>query len=125
MASLVRDLHAARDMNYRNLDVYRKAVRFLPLASRIAAALPPHYAALADQIRRASLSISLNIAEGSGKTTGPDQRRFYAMARGSAMECGAVIDACIALSLMREDRAKDANEILESVVRMLSKMCRE
>src|SRR6266511_4059650 len=122
---LVRQLQTARPMNYRNLDVYQLAVRFLPIAAETASGLPRKYSALADQIRRASLSISLNIAEGSGKTTGPDQRRFYAMARGSAMECGAVIDACIALSLMREDRAKDANEILESVVRMLSKMCRE
>ncbi len=56
-------------MNFRNLDVYQRAIRFLPLASEIASALPPKQAALADQIRRASLSISLNIAEGSGKTT--------------------------------------------------------
>ncbi len=124
MASLVRDLHAARDMNYRNLDVYRKAVRFLPLASRIAAALPPPYAALADQVRRASLSVVLNIAEGSGKTSGPDQRRFYAMARGSAMECGAIVDACMSLNLVDPSAAKDGDDILSGVVQMLSKMCR-
>ncbi len=122
---LVRDLHGRTSMNYRNLDVYRLAVRFLPIAAETASGLPRKYAALGDQVRRASLSISLNIAEGSGKTTGPDQRRFYAMARGSAMECGAVIDACIALNMIGPDRAKDANDLLSSVVRMLSKMCRE
>ena len=121
---VVHRVQTTRRMNFRNLDVYQRAIRFLPLASEIASALPPKQAALADQIRRASLSISLNIAEGSGKTTGPDQRRFYAMARGSAMECGAVIDACVALNLIGADRAKDANELLESAVRMLSKMCR-
>ncbi len=82
---LVRNLHCRLSMNYRNLDVYRLAVRFLPIAAETASVFPRKYAALGDQIRRASLSISLNIAEGSGKTTGPDQRRFYAMARGSAM----------------------------------------
>jgi len=68
-------------VNFRNLDVYQVAVRFLPLAANIADSLPPRYAGLADQLHRASLSIPLNIAEGSGKSTGPDQRRFYTIAR--------------------------------------------
>jgi four helix bundle protein len=53
--------------------------------------VPQRHAALAAELRRASLSMPLNIAQGSGRTTGPDQRRFYAMARGSAMECVAIM----------------------------------
>jgi four helix bundle protein len=112
-------------MNFRDLIVYQQAVQVIPVAEQIASALPHVHASLADQIRRASVSIPLNIAEGSGKTTRPDQRRFYAMARGSAMECGAIVDACAALELVRTDRAAAANDLLASVVRMLSKMCRE
>ena len=112
-------------MNFRSLIVYQQAVQILPIASEIASALPQAHASLADQIRRASISIPLNIAEGSGKTTRPDQRRFFAMARGSAMECAAIVDACVALKLFREDRAADVNDLLASVVRMLSKLCRE
>jgi four helix bundle protein len=111
-------------MNFRKLDVYQTAVRFLPLAVGIADHLPPRYAAMADQLRRASLSIPLNIAEGSGKSTGPDQRRFYAIARGSAMECAAIIDACCALALIEQPQAQEADQLLLSAVRMLSKMCR-
>lgn len=85
---------------------------------------PPRYAAMADELRRASLSIPLNIAEGSGKSTGPDQRRFYAIARGSAMECAAIIDVCQALSLLDQSRAQEADQLLLCAVRMLSKMCR-
>jgi four helix bundle protein len=110
-------------MNFRKLDVYQAAVRFLPLAVAIADHLPPRYAAMADQLRRASLSISLNIAEGSGKNSGPDQRRFYAISRGSAMECAAIIDACCALNLIEQPHAQEADQLLISIVRMLSKMC--
>jgi hypothetical protein len=34
----------------------------------------------------------LNIAEGAGQRSRPQKRRFYAIARGSAMECAAVLD---------------------------------
>ena len=110
-------------MNFRKLDVYQVAVRFLPLAATIADSLPPRSANLADQLHRASLSIPLNIAEGSGKRPGPDQRRFYAIARGSAMECAAILDACTALALIEQPRAEEADQLLLSTVRMLSKMC--
>jgi four helix bundle protein len=111
-------------VNFRKLDVYQVAVRFLPVAAQVADGLPRHYTGLADQLRRASLSIPLNIAEGSGKRTGPDQRRHYAIARGSAMECAAVIDACVALAAIEEAHAEEANRLLTSAINMLSRRCR-
>ncbi len=112
-------------MNFRKLEVYQEAVRFLPMAAEIADALPPRYSGLADQVRRASVSIPMNIAEGSGKRTAVDGRRYYAIARGSAMECGAVIDACLALKLIDGAVGEAADGVLGAVVRMLSKMCLE
>lgn len=47
---------------------------------------------LRDQLLRASSSIALNTAEGSGKRTAPDQRRFYGMALGSLRECEAILE---------------------------------
>ena len=109
-------------VNFRKLDVYQAAVRFLPLAVGIADSLPPRYASLGDQLRRASISIPLNIAEGSGKSTRPDQRRFYAIARGSAMECAAILDACSVLRPLEKPKAEEADQLLLSTIRMFSKM---
>jgi len=50
--------------------------------------LPSH---LRDQLLRASLSIVLNLAEGSGKPTLKDKRRFYAIALGSCRETQALL----------------------------------
>jgi four helix bundle protein len=121
---LVHGLHPPGRMNYRSLDVYQKSVRFLPIAAQLADGLPPQYGGLADQVRRASLSVVQNIAEGSGKTSVADQRRFYAIARGSAMECAAIVDACLALKLADRSVADEADGLLTAVVQMLSKMCR-
>ena len=64
-------------VNFRKLNVYQFAIRFLPMANELAANIPRPHSSLADQLRRAALSIPLNIAEGSGKTSDADQRRFY------------------------------------------------
>ncbi|HUC07152.1 MAG TPA: four helix bundle protein, partial [Solirubrobacterales bacterium] len=53
-----------------------------------------------DQLRRAALSIPLNIAEASGRTGKAEAARTYAIARGSAMECAAVMDALKLLKLV-------------------------
>src|SRR5262245_18698219 len=80
---------------FQRLDAYRCAAEFLAWASPVAEAVPRGWS-LSDQLRRAALSIPLNIAEGSGKH-GRDGRRFYMIARGSALECAAILDALEAL----------------------------
>ena len=47
---------------------------------------------ITDQLRRASLSISLNIAEGYGRFHKADKRNFYVTARASVYECVAALD---------------------------------
>jgi four helix bundle protein len=57
---------------------------------------------MADQLKRASLSIPLNIAEGYGKRGSDDGARLHDIARGSAHECGALLDAGKVLKLADE-----------------------
>jgi four helix bundle protein len=111
---------------FQKLDVYRCAVTFLGVSSTLAERVPRGHSALADQLRRAALSVPLNIAEGSGKGTMEDReaRRFYAIARGSALECAAIVDALEALRFVLADEATRARELLERVVSMLTRMAR-
>lgn len=76
---------------------------------------------IADQLKRAALSIPLNIAEGTGRFE-KDERRFYTSARGSALECAAVLDAMEALQLVDTEKLSDSRELLVRIVSMLTKM---
>src|SRR5690606_31072881 len=46
---------------------------------------------VADQLKRACISIALNLAEGVGRMTSADKKHFYIMARGSVNECVALL----------------------------------
>ena len=77
-------------MSYEKLHVYQCSIDFLGISNQILERLPAGHSVSRDQLKRASISIPLNIGEGAGKRTKAD--RYFTSARGSAMECGAVID---------------------------------
>ena len=62
-------------LEHERLDVYRAALAFDALASK--AAPRRGHRVLRDQLDRASTGIVLCIAEGAGRRSGPDKRRFY------------------------------------------------
>ena len=61
---------------------------------------------LKDQLKRAATSIMLNIAEGTGRWGPKDKRRFFSIARGSALECMAVFDIIEDLELLTFEEAE-------------------
>jgi four helix bundle protein len=77
-----------------------------------------------DQLRRASFSIMLNIAEGSGRFTKPDKRNFYIIARGSAFECVAVFDYLRDVESIDEQSFRSFYESLEEISKILYALIR-
>ena len=110
-------------LDHERLDVYRIAIEFVSVSMRIHESMPKGNATLVDQLKRASFSIPLNIAEGSGKRSSVDKQRYYAIARGSAMECGAILDVAKALGLIETDTQARGKKLLVRIVSMLTKMC--
>ena len=76
-----------------------------------------------DQLRRAAISVSLNIAEGSGKNTNSQQYHCYSIARAEDMECAAVMDILECMRILDAKSAEQAKELLENVVAILSAVC--
>ena len=110
---------------HEKFGAYKYAIEFAALASDIIEKVPPGYGKLIDQLRRAAISVPLNIAEGSGKTTESHKRQHYAIARGEAMECAAIVDVLLCLRMIECSTAQCAKELLKKVAAILSSVCRK
>ena len=111
-------------LSHEKLDAYQVAIEFFAFSAELLETFPKGHSALADQLRRGSLSIPLNTAEAVGKATRADSSRFFAIARGSALECVAILDACAILGLVDTDKKNRGKHLLMREVSMLSKLCR-
>ena len=108
-------------MTHQQLEVYKLSILVVKSFRSVLGKMPRGFGKMQDQIKRASTSIPLNIAEGTGKLTVQDKKKFYAIARGSAQECLAILDVIDALEI-KIDETKETRPRLESITKMLSKL---
>ncbi len=73
-----------------------------------------------DQLKRASLSIVLNIAEGAGKFSKNDKKNFYVISKGSVNECVAIIRILRIEKLITDKLFNDIYSDLLEIAKMLS-----
>lgn len=107
--------------NFEKLDVWQKAIDFADLIYNKTRAFPPDERfGLTNQLRRAAVSISSNIAEGSSRSSKGDFARFVEIATGSVFE--VVSQAFIAQrqSLLNENEFRQIYTDAEELSRMLS-----
>jgi four helix bundle protein len=105
--------------DFQKLDCYRVALEFNALVPRL---VPRGHRELRDQLTRASLSIILNCAESAGRTSPADKARFVSIARGSAMECAAIIDVLLSSAITAIGLCREARVLLIRCVQMLTKL---
>lgn len=108
--------------DFEKLEVYNKAKAFNIIVYRYLQEHVEISNSIKDQLRRASLSIMLNIAEGSSRFSKADRKNFFVIARGSAFECAAVFDFLITQHLITEELYKEFYGNLEELSKMLFAM---
>ncbi|HZD59773.1 MAG TPA: four helix bundle protein, partial [Anaerolineae bacterium] len=90
---------------FENLEVYKKAIGFAKDVQLICKDIKRGNYVLVDQLQRAALSISTNIAEGNGRWHKKDRAHFFIIARGSAFECAPLLEICSELELIPNSSA--------------------
>jgi four helix bundle protein len=105
---------------FENLQVYQKAVDFADQIAARTENFPRGYYFLTDQLNRAALSIATNLAEGNGRFTKADRKKFFTIARGSVQECVPLLEICRRRELIQAGDHNDFKDDLDEISRMLS-----
>ena len=80
-------------LNHQKLDVYTHSRSFVLECYKLTKTLPgDEKFGMISQIRRAALSVHLNIAEGASRKSETERKRFYEISRGSIIEIDAAFD---------------------------------
>lgn len=102
------------------LQVYQKALDFAEQTSKLCESFPKGTYYLTDQLNRAALSISLNIAEGNGRFHKAERRNFFYIARGSCHECVPILEICYRRRFITEQNHKQLKSNLVQISSMIT-----
>ena len=109
--------------NFEKLEVYKRAIDFIDLVFGITDKFSYKLqSSLGDQLRRASLSIANNIAEGSDKVSSKDKRNFYSYSLNSARECIPMFTICAKQDLIKDQEHDKLREDCTVICKMLRKL---
>ena len=109
---------------FRELEIYRRSYAAAKAVYEMVKKYPNYeiQSGIADQMRRASLSIPMNIAEGYAKNASQtDFRRFLLMALGSANEMQVLLDFSKDVGYLQAETHAKAIAEYEEICKMLSK----
>lgn len=113
------------DKGFESLEFYKDSLRLLKAAYRLADGLPDYERFnLSDQLRRATCSIVLNIAEGYGRYHYLERLRFLYIARGSLAETKSAFIIAENLGYCTIEQLNWVSQINEHIEKALNGYCR-
>ena len=110
--------------DHEKLQVYQLARELNRFVFRILPRIPRGHGDSRDNLKRASMSVGRNIAEGAGRWRIADKVHFYHIARASATECAATLDELVDCAGLDEKEVDGGKRIAARLAAMLLAMIR-
>ena len=112
-----------KEFSFEKLDVWKRSKDLTLMLYRATESFPDtEKYGLTSQLRRAAVSVSSNIAEGSSRKGAKDQRRFYVIAFSSAIEVINQLIISNELKFLSDENYKQLREELETITAMLNRL---
>lgn len=106
---------------FRDLEAYKEGKELVKEVYRLLKKFPrEEQYAMSDQLRRAAISITSNIAEGSGRVSNKEKVHFLEFSYGSLMEVLSQMDVACDLQYITIDEFNNIEVLVENVGRPLS-----
>ncbi len=110
------------NLSHKKLDVWKLALKLVSTIYQITSKYPKEEVfGLTSQTRRAVVSISANLAEGSSRKSLVERKRFYEISRSSLVEVDNHIEVAKELGYLNNESLNELNEKLNELFAKLSK----
>ena len=110
-------------LNHQKRDVYQSSKTFVLECYKFSKLLPADEKfGMISQIRRAALSVHLNVAEGCSRKSLNERKRFYEIARGSLIEVDTALDIAIDLEYTSKEKSETLGKLIVRAFQLISKM---
>lgn len=108
-------------LNHQKLDVYKVSIDFVYECYTFTKILPSEERyGIISQIKRAALSVHLNIAEGCSRKAQAERNRYYEIARGSLIEIDAALDILYRLEYLKDANTENLGKLLIQCFKILT-----
>lgn len=105
---------------YKKLQIWQEAIELVLDIYKITKSFPDEEKYnLSQQLKRASISVASNIAEGSGRNSAKEFIQFLSIANGSCLEVETQLIISQKLNYITEDKLQEADERLQKIQKML------
>jgi len=111
------------NLKHKTLDIYKTVRVLVKEVYSVSLLLPVEERFnMVQQIRRAALSVKLNLAEGSTRKSEAERKRFFEISRGSIVEIDAALETAVDLNYFETEKLETIGALLNKCFAMLSKM---
>jgi four helix bundle protein len=114
------------NLGHKKLEVWKMSVDFVTDIYALTEKFPKtEIYGIINQLRRAAVSVSLNIAEGASRSSGIERKRFYQLARSSLVEIDTQLEISIGLGYCSGENIVSLGEKLNHLFAMISKLMKK
>ena len=111
------------NLSHKKLDLYQVALKLVKEIYQQTKGFPDSEKfGLTSQLRRASISVCSNIAEGSSRISLQEKKRFFEMSRSSAVEIDSQLEISLTLEYLKREAIKELENYMERTFMMLCKL---
>lgn len=111
------------NLNHKKLDVWKLSVTLVKKIYNFTNKLPgSEIYGISSQLKRAAVSVTSNIAEGSSRKTALERKRFFEISRSSLIEIDTLLEICNELGFMAKNEISNWDEIVNTLFAKLSNL---
>lgn len=109
------------NLNHKNLNVWKESIEFVKDIYKLTENFPKtEIFGITNQLRRASVSVPSNIAEGSARKSKNERSRFFEISRSSIVEIDTQLEISMALEFITHNQIEAIDKNMCKLFAMMS-----